>query len=157
MSCPFFRNKEFRLALKRVQAIYQRQWFRNLEIFSMMEKCLDAYRFAFKRNQYLKILCRIDGYVGLQSKMFMKRRMEESKILLEEFRRIKKSVKKEICINRVEDYIRMYSDFFVQCQFKLDKFSEGINKFLFEENSEKLKNVSPEESKEVSEELDLPG
>lgn len=98
-----------------------------MEIFNLLIEKLQEYQKELKGNRCLKRLCKSKGYAGFQADLFRKKRLQEAKMILEEYKNIASMIKSEIFINDIEEYIRGFVDFFVQCQFRLDKFVENVS------------------------------
>ncbi|GCE63983.1 hypothetical protein [Candidatus Mycoplasma haematohominis] len=123
----YSRNKEFKKALKEVGSIYERQWFRNLEVFRMLISGAEKYFYELKDNFCLKQLCKQENYIGFQANLFRKRRIAEADELIKELKRIKEILRKDLFVNDIDYYIRAYMDFFVQCRFRLARFVERLD------------------------------
>lgn len=156
-SPAYISNRFLRQRIKRVEAAHKNQSFRNIVLFRMMEDNLSDHIQSLKNNCHLMDLCKISNRVGESAKDFRRRRLNEAKFLMKECRELIALSKTDMFIDNIEEHIRTYADFFVQCQFRLDKFLEKLNIMLFEQREmDHKKMVFPEEkSEKIS--LELPG
>lgn len=153
----YHKNKEFKKAIKEIGSIYERQWFRNIEIFRLIIIGMEKYLSDLKKNQCLKALEKQKNYVGFQARLFRKRRIKEAKELIKDLDRIKEVLKKELFINDIERYITLYMDFFIQCRFKLEKFANKINISINSIGDLSIKKLVIKDTDDKKVSLELPG
>lgn len=129
----------------------------NLMIFKMMAKNLSHYIEALNNNYHLKNLCKFSGEIGKYSKDFRASRLTEAKNLKKECKNLIYLAKTEMFIENLDEHIRAYADFFVQCHFRLDKFMERTNVMIKEQREIDHKAIEVPEAKSEKISLELPG